>query len=104
MVVFKAIGCIFKMVLAFFLQMLSNIFIFLIGISSIVSHLWMLLVFVLVCFHFMGFDKGMYSVFSDGYGIMALAIITGIILFAQTLFGFLGNLCLDLADWLFDNL
>lgn len=71
---------------------------FLLGISTLVSRVWMLLLFATVCFHACGLDSGTVNMFSDTFTLVAYIVITVIVLFAQTIIGWLVGMCYYISE------
>ena len=71
MVVLELIGMFFRIMISFLFQMIGLFLSFLLGISTLVSRVWMLLLFATVCFHACGLDSGSINMFSDAFTLVA---------------------------------
>ena len=99
MIVLELIGLFFRILISFLFQMIGLFLSFLLGISGLVSRLWMLLLFATVCFHACGLDQGTINMFSDKFALIAYIVITIIVLFAQTILGWLVSLCFCISEY-----
>lgn len=98
MVVLELIGMFFRIMISFLFQMIGLFLSFLLGISTLVSRVWMLLLFAIVCFHACGLDSGSINMFSDAFTLVAYIVITVIVLFAQTIIGWLVGMCYYISE------
>lgn len=99
MIVLELIGLFFRILISFLFQMIGLFLSFLLGISGLVSRVWMLLLFATVCFHACGLDQGTINMFSDKFALIAYIVITVIVLFAQTILGWLVSLCFCISEY-----
>lgn len=98
MVVLELIGMFFRIMISFLFQMIGLFLSFLLGISTLVSRVWMQLLFATVCFHACGLDSGTVNMFSDTFTLVAYIVITVIVLFAQTIIGWLVGMCYYISE------
>lgn len=99
MIVLELIGLFFRILISFLFQMIGLFLSFLLGISGLVSRVWMLLLFATVCFHACGLDQGTMNMFLDKFALIAYIVITIIVLFAQTILGCLVSLCFCISEY-----
>ena len=99
MILLELIGMFFRILISFLFQMIGLFLSFLLGISAIVSRVWMLLLFATICFHACGLDSGTVNMFSDTFTLIAYIVITVIVLFAQTILGWLVSLCFSISEY-----
>lgn len=98
MIILELIGIFFRLLISFLFQMIAIFLEFMLGISALVTRVWMLLLFATVCFHACGLDHGTVNMFSDKFTLIAYIVITIIVLFAQTILGWLISVCYYISD------
>ena len=98
MIILELIGMFFRLLVSFLFQMLAIFLGFILGISAFITRLWLFLLFATVCFHACGLDHGTVNMFTDKFTLIAYIVITVIVLFAQTILGWLINVCYYISD------
>lgn len=76
MIILELIGIFFLFLISFLFQMIAIFLEFMLGISALVTRVWMLLLFATVCFHACGLDHGTVNMFSDKFTLIAYIEIT----------------------------
>lgn len=98
MIVLELIGMFLRLLISIFFQMVAIFLEFILGISALVSKVWLFLLFANVCFHACGLDHGTVNMFTDKFTLIAYIVITVIVLFAQTIIGWLIGMCYYISD------
>lgn len=98
MIILELIGIFFRLLVSFLFQMLAIFLEFMLGISAFFTRLWLFLLFATVCFHACGLDHGTVNMFTDKFTLIAYIVITVIVLFAQTILGWLISVCYYISD------
>lgn len=98
MIVLELIGMFLRLLISIFFQMVAIFLEFILGISALVSKVWLFLLFATVCFHACGLDHGTVNMFTDKFTLVAYIVITVIVLFAQTILGWLVGMCYYISE------